>query len=119
MSLGTEDETSFRIFPVLAMFVGLAIVGLGVLLLSESPLGGGHIAAIGLSLFLSGAVATGWAARRWELSPARQHKLSLAFSVLAGVLLVAFIVINWATFEGSEIEEGTAVLVGTVRLLRQ
>lgn len=118
MTPETEDDDSFRVFPALAMFVGLVLVGMGILLLPESALGGGHIAAIGLSLFLSGVVATKWAARRWGLSPAEQRKLTLAFSVLAGLLLVAFIVINWATFEGEPIEEGTAMVRWSARLPR-
>lgn len=102
----SEVDSSFRVLPLLAMVVGAVIVGLGLLLLPGSVLGGLHIAAIGLSLFLSGAVATTWAAGRFGLSPADQRRWTLAFAVVAGVLLVLFVVLNWATFEGGEFESG-------------
>ncbi|MFC6904789.1 hypothetical protein [Halalkalicoccus tibetensis] len=102
----SEVDTSFRVFPLLTMVVGAVIVGLGLLILPGSALGGLHIAAIGLSLFLSGTVATTWAAVRFDLSPADQRRWTLAFAVVAGVLLVLFIVLNWATFEGGEFESG-------------
>jgi len=93
--------------PALLMLVGAAVVALGVLLLSQSGLGGAHIAAIGGSLFLSGAFSTRWIADRFGLSPADQRRWSLAFATLAGLLVVLFVVLNWATFEAGEpISEG-------------
>lgn len=102
-----DTEGSFRVLPALLMLVGAAVVALGVLLLPESGLGGAHIAAIGVSLFLSGAVSTRWAATRFDLSPAEQRRWSLAFATLAGLLVVLLVVLNWATFEtGETITEG-------------
>ena len=102
-----EAERPFRVLPALLMVVGAAVVALGVLLLSQSGLGGVHIAAIGGSLFLSGAISTRWAADRFDLSAADQRRWSLAFAALAGLLVALFVVINWATFEAGEpITEG-------------
>ncbi|EMA45216.1 hypothetical protein C449_08012 [Halococcus saccharolyticus DSM 5350] len=78
--------------------------GYGLLLVPVSVLGGGHIAAIGLSLVLSGLFATEWAGDRWGLSAADRRTLSLAFGVLAGLLLVAFVVVNFASFESGGVE---------------
>ena len=97
-----DAESSFRVMPALLMVVGAAVVGLGVLLLPQSGLGGAHVAAIGASLFLSGAISTRWAAARFDLSPADQRRWSLAFAALAGILVVLFVVLNWATFEAGE-----------------
>lgn len=97
------------------MLVGTVLFGIGLFFLPESVLGGAHIAAIGLSVFLSGLIATRWAADRWTLSPAAQRKWSLAFTVLAGALLVLFIVINWATFESGTAEGGSES--GTLSLI--
>lgn len=97
-----NDAGSVRVMPALLMLVGAAVVALGVLLLSASGLAGVHVAAIGASLFLSGAVSTRWAAVRFGLSPADQRRWSLAFAALAGLLVVLFLVINWATFESGE-----------------
>lgn len=94
----SEAENSFRMLPVLTMLIGAMIVGVGILLLPESRLGGAHIVAIGLSLFCSGLVVTRWAADRFTLRSTDQRRWSMAFAVLAGILLVLFVSINWMTF---------------------
>ena len=78
--------------------------GYGLLLVPTSVLGGAHVAAIGLSLSLAGLFATEWAGDRFGLSAADRRRLSLAFGLLAAVLLVAFVVINVASFESAETE---------------
>ncbi len=93
------DSTS-RVWPVVLMIIGTAIVGLGLLLVGESLLGGLHIAAIGGSLFLAGLVATRWAAGQFGLSAADQRRWALALAALAGVLFVAFMILNFMGFEG-------------------
>jgi hypothetical protein len=95
-----ETERSFRVLPFLAMVVGAILVGLGVLFLPGSLLGGIHIGAIGASIFLAGMVSTGWAATRWNMSPGEQRNWAVAFTVLGGILMVLFVVINYASFEG-------------------
>lgn len=99
----TSDGTR-SVVAVLTAVVGLAGLGYGLLLLPQSGLGGAWIVAIGLSLFLSGLFATEWAGNRLALSPATRRNLSLAFGVLAVVLLVAFVLVNGATFEAGELE---------------
>jgi len=88
------------------MTVGAVLAGVGLLVLQTSLLGGIHIAAIGISLVLAGMVSTRWAAARWNMSPADQRQWSLAFVVVAGILTVLFVIINYASFgEGTPIEE--------------
>ena len=79
---------------ILSVIVGVLVFGVGLLLVPQSVLGGAWVAAIGLSLLLSGAFDTGWAGDEFGLSPAGRHRLSLAFAVLTAVLLVLFVVIN-------------------------
>ena len=93
---------SFGVVPVLAVFVGALILGYGLLLVPASVLGGLWIVAAGLSLSLSGVFATAWAGERFGLSAADRRNLSLAFAVLAAVLLVAFAAVNGATFDAGE-----------------
>jgi len=92
------------------MVVGGILALVGVLLLQSSLYGGVHTAAIGVSIFLAGMVSTRWAAVRWNMSPEDQRQWSLAFVVLAGLLTILFVVINYAGFdsEGAPItvEEG-------------
>ncbi|WP_135830537.1 hypothetical protein [Halorussus halobius] len=90
------------------MTVGAVFAGVGLLLVRTSALGGVHIAAIGVSLFLSGMVSTRWAAARWNMSPAAQRRWSLAFVVLAGLLTILFVVVNFASFGEAVVEEGTS-----------
>lgn len=94
----SEAENSFRMLPVLTMLIGAMIVGVGILLLPESRSGGDHIVAIGLSPFCSGPVVTRWATDRFTLRPTDQRRWSMAFAVLAGILLVLFVSINRMTF---------------------
>ncbi|WP_198951490.1 MULTISPECIES: hypothetical protein [Halorubrum] len=101
-SQSADAEGSVRVLPLLAMLVGAALGALGLLLLPGSLLGGVHVAAIGASLFLSGAVSTRRVAARFGLSPADQRRWSLAFATLAGLLALLFVVLNWATFEAGE-----------------
>jgi hypothetical protein len=92
---------------VAALLVGLVVAAYGVLLLSVSPLGGLHVAAIGLSLAAAGAFATDPVSRRLGLSDRTRGALSLGFAGLAGLLAVAFVVLNAATFEGPFVESGS------------
>jgi hypothetical protein len=101
----TTAATSGRLVglvAVAAMLLGGLIFGYGLLVLPVSVLGGVHIAAIGLSLILSGLFATEWAGARFGLDAAQRTRLSLGFAVLAVLLLVAFVVINFASFESFE-----------------
>jgi uncharacterized membrane protein YidH (DUF202 family) len=82
------------------MVVGAILGLLGVLFLQGSLYGGIHIAAIGASIFLAGMVSTRWAANRWNMSPTDQRNWAVAFTVLAGILIVLFVIINYASFEG-------------------
>lgn len=94
----------FGAVAVLAVIVEVLVFGYGLLLVPQSVLGGVWIAAIGLSLVLSGLFA---AERAGDLSPVARRRLSLAFVVLAVVLLAASVVVNGATFEAEEIESST------------
>ncbi|WP_254544245.1 hypothetical protein [Halomarina pelagica] len=98
---------SFGVVTILAVLLGAAIVGYGLLLAPQSLIGGAWIAAVGLSLLLSGMFATEWAGDRFGLSAVDRRRLSLAFAGLAAFLLVAFVVVNFASFESAEIEGGT------------
>ncbi|RDI73024.1 hypothetical protein DWB78_05695 [Halopelagius longus] len=71
--------------------------GYGLLLVPGSALGGAWIAAIGLSLLLSALLATERVGGRLGLSAAGRRTASLAFAALAVVLLVAFVVVNYAS----------------------
>lgn len=93
---------SFGIPSLLAVLLGGAILGYGLLVLPVSLLGGAWIAAIGLALLLSGLFATEWAGDRIGLSAADRRTLSLTFAIIALVLLVAFVVVNFASFEAFE-----------------
>ncbi|SEQ85553.1 hypothetical protein SAMN04489841_2534 [Natrinema salaciae] len=86
------------------MLFGALVFGYGLLLVPSSVLGGVWIAAIGLSLALSGVFATERVGKRFARSAAARRKFSLAFAVLAVVLLVAFAAINGASFESAAIE---------------
>lgn len=97
----------FGAVAVLAVIVGVLVFGYGLLLVPQSVLGGVWIAAIGLSLVLSGLFGTEQAGDRFDLSPVARRRLSLAFVVLAVVLLAASVVVNGATFEAEEIESST------------
>lgn len=96
----TETGSTFRVLPALAMLVGAILLVLGVLFLQDSLYGGTHIAGIGASIFLAGMVSTRWAADRWNMSPRDQRNWSVAFTVLAGILIVLFVIVNYASFEG-------------------
>lgn len=93
-----------------AVIVGAAVALLGVLLLSASPLGGGHLVATGLSLVVAGVLAADLLGDRVELSAPTRRRLALAFGVLGVLLGVAFVVVNYASFEGpvEVIETATA-----------
>ncbi|MEF8774563.1 MAG: hypothetical protein V5A23_09165 [Halobacteriales archaeon] len=99
----TGGDAGVSTVAVMAMTVGVLFVGYGLLLLPRSVLSGVHVAAIGVSLALSGLFATEWAGERWDRSAATRRQLSLAFAALAVLLLVAFLVVNVATFEGNEV----------------
>lgn len=98
---------SFGVVAVVAMGLGAFIAVYGLLVLPVSLLGGVHIAAIGISLLLAGLFTTELARNRWNLSPATQRRLAGGFLALSIVLLVAFIVINFASVDGSVVESGS------------
>lgn len=83
--------------------VGTLVLAYGLLLVPLSALGGLWIAAVGLSLVLSGAVASPWLAARLDVPAGRAGRLSLAFALFAGLLLVAFVLVN-----GVQVEPGVA-----------
>lgn len=89
---------SLGLVAVVAMLLGAVAVGYGLLVLSTSGLGGVWIAAIGLSLGLSGVFATDRGGSRL--------RLSASFADLAAVLLVAFVAVNFAAFEAGEATSG-------------
>lgn len=106
---GTDTRSTFRVFPAVAMLVGTVLVALGVLFLQSSLLAGLHIGTLGAAIFLAGMVSTHWAANRWNMSPRDQRNWSIAFTALAGILLILFVVINYAGFEGPVTVEGSSV----------
>jgi len=104
-----DSESTFRIFPALAILVGGILAVLGLLFVQSSLFGGLHVAAIGASVFLLGMISTRWAAARWTMSAADQHRWSVAFGALAGLLVILFVLVNYASFEGPiTIEEGSS-----------
>lgn len=92
---------------VLAVLLGAVILGYGLLLVPTSMLGGAWIAAIGLPLLLAGLLSTEWAGDRLGLPARDRRNASRALGVLAAVLLVAFVVVNFASFEPGGVETGT------------
>lgn len=101
-----SESGSIGFVAVLSAFVGVVVLGYGVLLVPTSVLGGAWLAAVGLSSLLAGLFSTGWAGDRFGLSAADRRKLSLAFGLLAAFLLVAFVVVNFASFEPGGVETG-------------
>jgi predicted phage tail protein len=95
-----ESGSTFRVLPAAAILVGAVLLGVGVLFLQSSLLAGLHVAAIGVSVLLAGVVSTRWAATRWNMSPEDQRNWSIAFTALAGLLTILFVVVNYASFEG-------------------
>jgi hypothetical protein len=93
---------SFGVVAAFGMLVGAAVLGYGLLLLPASVLGGGWIAAIGASLLFSALFATEWSGERFGLSARDRRTLSLSFAGLAAVLVVAFVVVNYASYEAAE-----------------
>ena len=100
-----SGEWSLGSVALLAVLTGVIVVGYGLLVLSVSVLGGAWIAAIGLSMLLAGAFAAEWAGDQSGLSAAERRRLSTALAAVAIVLLVAFVVVNGATFEGPSVEQ--------------
>lgn len=108
MSTQSSSATRrFGIVAIVAIGLGALITGYGVLVLPVAVLGGIHIAAIGLSLLLAGLFTTEWAGNRWGLSTATRNRLSWGFLTLSAVLLVAFVVVNFASFSGPFAESGS------------
>lgn len=95
-------SSSVSVVAVLAILVGASVFGYGLLLVPTSVLGGAWIAAVGLSLCLSGLFATAWVGDRLGLSAATRRTLSLSFAAFAAVLLVSFVVLNYASVESFE-----------------
>jgi hypothetical protein len=105
MATQSAKEGSVAVPAVVAMGLGALVTGYGVPILAVSLVGGVHILAIGLSLFFGGVVAIEWAAKRWGLARPTQRRLSIGLVALSGVLLVAFLVLNVASFEGPFVEQ--------------
>ena len=103
-----SSDSSIRVVALATAILGTATTGYGFLLLPQSGLGGAWIAAIGLALVLSGVLATDWAAGRLGLSPSTRRTLSLSFAAIAALLLVAFVVVNGASFESFEASGGVS-----------
>jgi hypothetical protein len=99
----SASDGQWGIVSSVAMIVGGGVVGLGMLLVPTSALGGLWIAGIGLALVLAGAVASDRVGGRAGLSAGIRSRLSLAFALVAAVLLVAFVVINFASIESGEV----------------
>jgi hypothetical protein len=95
-------DVALDVVAVLAMLLGVLVGGYGLLLVPVSLLGGLHVAAIGACLFSSGLFATDWAGDQFDLAPGTRRTVSLAFAVLAVILVVAFLVVNYATFSVGE-----------------
>ncbi len=77
--------------------LGVLCLVAGVLLLSESALGGLWIAAIGASLIAAILVGSTWGRQRLGLTPGRTSA-PVGFVAVALVLAVAFAVVNFASF---------------------
>jgi hypothetical protein len=99
-------DRGLDVVAVLAMLLGALVAGYGLLLVPVSLLGGLHVAAIGASLFLSGLFATEWAGDQFDLAVGTRRNVSLAFAVLAVILAVAFLVVNYASFSTGEVQTG-------------
>jgi len=84
--------------PVAVAALGVVLLGYGALAFAASPLAGVWLAASGLCLLLSGVFATEWAATTFDLTPRQQRGTALAFGVGGGLLLVLFVVVNFASF---------------------
>ncbi|QSX01233.2 hypothetical protein [Haloterrigena alkaliphila] len=89
---------------MVTVVIGALVLGYGPLIVPSSVLGGGWIAAIGVSLLLSGLFFSERIGDRLDVTPGGRRRLSLAFAALAVVLAVAFVAVNGATFEAGEIE---------------
>lgn len=97
MTSSTDAETAglTGVVAVVGVFVGLLVVGYGALLVPTSALGAAWIAAIGLSLLLSGLVAVDAVGDRAGLSASARRAVSLGFVALAAFLFVAFVAVNF------------------------
>lgn len=100
-----KKSSSLTIVAVAAAIVGAVVLALGLVLVPESALGGAWVGAIGLSLLLAGAVTTDRVGDALGLSSGTRHRLALAFACLAAFLLVTFVIVNFASFEPTVIEE--------------
>lgn len=101
------SRSSPGFLPVLVASLGVVLLGYGALVFAASPLGGAWLAVTGLSLLLSGALATDWVADWFGLSAGQRRALSLGFGVVGVALLALFVVVNYAVFTTSETIEVT------------
>lgn len=106
----TEDAStpggSLDVRTTLATLLGALVLAYGLLVVPQSALGGAWIVAVGLSVLLSGLLATEWAGDRLGLSASDRRRLSLAFAALGVFLALSFVVVNGATFDGPVVETG-------------
>jgi len=82
-----------------AVVVGALVVGYGFVLAPQSALGGVHVAVIGVTLAMSGLFETRFVGDRLGLSPRTRRTFSLAFAVIALLLVLAFAVLYQGTFD--------------------
>jgi len=95
-----SPQQSVGFLPVVAAALGVTLLGYGALAFGSSPLGGVWLGLAGLCLLLSGLVATPWLADRLGLTPAQRRTTALVFGVGGAALLVLFVLVNVASFEG-------------------
>jgi hypothetical protein len=105
----STSDPAFGFVAVVAILLGVSIVGYGLVVVPQSALGGVWIAASGLALVVSGAVGSRWASDRWAFSPATRRRWSLACAILSVFLLGSFVVVNGATFESGTAESTSSI----------
>lgn len=96
--MSTTTGASGEWLAVAAILLGVVGLGYGLLVAPQSTLGGGWIAAVGVALLLSGAVATERVGTALGLSATGRRRLALALAVLAAFLFVTFLFVNLASF---------------------
>jgi hypothetical protein len=99
VSTTTSDAVDGGVLAAVAVLFGASVVVYGLLIAGSSPLGGVWVAAVGVSLTLSGAVVTPSLADRLGVPVGARRRLAVGFAALALALFVAFVAVNFASFE--------------------